>query len=107
MPNYWDIPGGTVQDSEDPAEGAIRELYEETKIKAHKFCLLHYTSNIDRDKSKQFVRLIFIGNVKSNKVILNKKDHEDYCWIKLNKKEISKYRMVDYLKDCLDLLMKK
>ena len=107
LPNYWDIPGGTVQDSEDPAEGAIRELYEETKIKAHKFCLLHYTSNIDRDKSKQFVRLIFIGNVKSNKVILNKKDHEDYCWIKLNKKEISKYRMVDYLKDCLDLLMKK
>jgi 8-oxo-dGTP diphosphatase len=107
LPNYWDIPGGTVRDGEDPMKGAIRELYEETKIKANKFNLLHYTSNIDRKKDRQFVRIIFVGRVENSKVVINKKDHDDYRWVKLNKKEILKYKKVDYLPECLKLLTKE
>lgn len=30
---YWTLPGGGIKKNEDPARGALRELYEETKIK--------------------------------------------------------------------------
>lgn len=32
LPGYWDIPGGTLEDGEDPAQGAIREIQEETGL---------------------------------------------------------------------------
>lgn len=31
--NYWNLPGGGISRSEDPAAGALRELYEETGIR--------------------------------------------------------------------------
>jgi len=31
-PLYWDIPGGSVEEGELPAEGAIREVREETGL---------------------------------------------------------------------------
>jgi len=33
----WEIPGGVVEDSEDPLEGVKRELLEETGYTAHEF----------------------------------------------------------------------
>ena len=30
LPGYWDIPGGTLNDGEDPIAGVIRETKEET-----------------------------------------------------------------------------
>ncbi len=32
LPGYWDIPGGSLEDGEDPITGAIRETKEESGL---------------------------------------------------------------------------
>ena len=51
FPGYWDIPGGTLKDGEDPADGAIREAREEAGIDINNLSLFFYTSNIDKEKT--------------------------------------------------------
>ncbi len=105
LPNYWDIPGGTLEDGEDPMSGAIRETIEETGIKIDKSSLFFYTSNIDTQKNKQFVRMIFIAQTSDPQVILNKEDHEGYKWIDIN--DQIQLKVVDYVYDCFKLLKSK
>ena len=31
-PSYWSVPSGHLEPNEDPKAGAVRELYEETRI---------------------------------------------------------------------------
>jgi len=81
LPGFWDIPGGTLEDGEDPEAGAIRETLEETGLKVKNLQLFQYTSNVDREKNKQFVRLIFRGESESSNVRLNTEDHAEYRWI--------------------------
>lgn len=106
LSGYWDIPGGTLEDGEDPVMGAIRETKEETGLDIKKLKLFFYTSNIDIKKNKQFVRLIFFTKIDSNlkKIILNPREHSDYQWFDLNK--VSKWPIVNYLLPCLAELKK-
>lgn len=105
LPNYWDIPGGTLEDGEDPALGVRRETKEETGLKIKNPSLFFYTSNVDESKNKQFVRMIFIVKYQSGKVKLNPREHQDYKWINLS--ESGRYQLVDYLYDCFRLLESK
>jgi 8-oxo-dGTP diphosphatase len=104
LPDYWDIPGGTLKNGEDPARGAIRETKEEAGIKIKNPDLFFYTSNVDKNKNKQFIRLIFIAKYESGKIKVNHKEHSDYKWINLE--ELSQHKAVDYLYDCFELLQK-
>ncbi|MFZ1735606.1 MAG: NUDIX domain-containing protein [Caldilineaceae bacterium] len=81
LPGVWDIPGGTLEDGEDPKDGATREVKEETNLEVRNLCLFHYTSNVDQEKNKQFVRLIFVGECASSGVCLNPEDHDEYRWV--------------------------
>ncbi len=105
LPGYWDIPGGTLEDGEDPTNGAIRETLEETGIKIDRPSLFFYTSNIDTQKNKQFILMIFITQTFNSQVILNKDDHEDYKWIDIN--DPLQLSVVFYIKDCFKLLRSK
>ncbi len=105
LPGYWDIPGGTLEDGEDPYVGAIRETLEETGITITQPHLFFCTSNVDQTKDKQFVRLIFLTQTTTTDVVLNPDDHDQYKWIKINDAE--KLKLVDYLPDCFKLLDSK
>lgn len=105
LPNYWDIPGGTLEDGEDPTNGAIRETLEETGIKMDKPSLFFYRSNIDTQKNKQFIRMIFIAQTHASQIILNQSDHDDYKWISINNP--LQLKVVDYVEDCFKLLKSK
>lgn len=102
LPNYWDIPGGTLEDGEDPALGVIRETKEEAGLKIKNPSLFFYTSNVDGSKNKQFVRMIFIAKYQGGAVKLNPREHQEYQWINLS--ESGQYQLVDYLYGCFNLL---
>lgn len=105
LPNYWDLPGGTLMDSEDPIKGALREIKEETGIKVGGLNLFNFRNDIDKRKNKQFITLVFISKYKSGKIRINPREHEDYRWTSLM--NIGKYRLVDYLENCVFLLKNK
>jgi 8-oxo-dGTP diphosphatase len=99
LPEYWDIPGGTLEDGEDPAMGAIREAKEETGLDIANLQLFFEYSNVDVAKNKQFVTLVFAAKYPDGEVVLNPEEHEDYEWI--TPEEIGNYKAVEYLSDCL------
>ncbi|MFH0874072.1 MAG: NUDIX hydrolase [Candidatus Komeilibacteria bacterium] len=114
LPGYWDIPGGTLEVGEDPAVGAAREAREECGLEVEHLRIVHFTSNIDQEKNKQFVRLIFQARAKTDNIKLNPEEHDHYRWIDPVREEISNgvdlahpddLKYVDYLKGCFGLLI--
>lgn len=106
LPGVWDIPGGTLEDGEDPKEGALREVKEETSLEVKNLRLFHYTSSVDYGKNKQFVRLIFTGECASSDIRLNPEDHDEYRWVFPD--DISDdMKLVEYLHETLNLFVER
>lgn len=85
FPDLWDIPGGTLEDGEDPEVGVKREIKEETGLDIKEMSLFYSMSNIDTTKNKQFIRLEFIAQYDEvGTVILNPKEHQEYQWVSLS-----------------------
>jgi 8-oxo-dGTP diphosphatase len=99
LPEYWDIPGGTLEDGEDPVVGAMREAKEETGLDIKDLRLFFEHSNVDIPKNKQFVTFVFAAKYPGGEVVLNPEEHEEYAWI--DPAEIGNYKTVIYLPECL------
>ena len=99
LPEYWDIPGGTLEAGEDPSAGAIRETKEETDLNVFDLNLFFQRSNFDAAKSKQFVTLVFFTKYNGGEICLNPDEHDEFAWIKQD--EIEKFMTVDYLPSCI------
>ncbi len=104
-PGYWDIPGGTLNNGEDPVVGAIREAKEESGLELINPSLFFQKSNIDTDKNKQFITLVFLAKYSGGDVAVNMDDHDEFAWIDIS--DQSKYQLVSYLPACFDLLASK
>ncbi len=105
LPEYWDIPGGTLGDGEDPVVGAIREAKEETGLDIVDLRLFFEYSNVDAAKKKQFITLVFAAKYPNGGIVLNPEEHEEYTWIDL--REIRSYKAVEYLPSCLNVFGKE
>lgn len=81
LPGQWDIPGGKLEDGEDPVAGAVREIKEETGLAVGHLRLIAYTSNLNHEKNKQFIRLIFRAQIKGGSIVLNPDEHDAFRWI--------------------------
>lgn len=97
--NYWDIPGGLVEYGELPTNVLIREVKEEVGLDVDIIKIIHEDSNFDQKKDMIFIRLVYLCKLKkANQTInLDKKEHSKYLMI--NKAEdLHNEKIVPFLK---------
>ena len=103
LPEYWDIPGGMVEEGEMPKDAAIRETKEEVNLDITIGPILHEDSNYDKEKGTVFTRIVYQaelleGQDESN-IILQKEEHSEYMLVS----DISSIdKIVDYLEDTIN-----
>lgn len=99
MPNFWDIPGGSIKFGEKIYHALKREVLEESglKIKQGKIIFAYgYKSNEIRH---QF-QLVYLCDYLSGDVKLNPNEHSEYKWATIA--EIKKLKNIAFLKKLLE-----
>ena len=103
FPEYWDIPGGMVEEGETPSIAAIRETKEEVNLDVKIGPILHEDSNYDEAKGTVFTRLVYQAELLDGqdeiKIILQEDEHSEYKLVS-NIDEVDK--PVDYLYDTIE-----
>ena len=100
-PEYWDIPGGSVEEDELPREGAVREAMEEVNQKIQLSEILHEDSCYDDTKGIVFMRLVYKAKLLEYRDIkLDPEEHTAFRWIRVLS-DMKGEKTVPYLKDIL------
>ena len=100
-PEYWDIPGGSVEEDELPREGAVRETMEEVNQKIQLSSILHEDSCYDDTKGIVFTRLVYKAKLlEYREVKLDLEEHPAFRWIRALP-DMKDEKIVPYLKDIL------
>ena len=80
-PNTWDIPGGRLNNGENPYEGLKRETKEETGLDIDIVIPIDVHHFI-RDDEQKITMIIFVCKTKSKQILLSE-EHQEYIWIDL------------------------
>ena len=103
LPEYWDIPGGMVEEGETPSAAAIRETKEEVNLDIVIGPILHEDSNYDEAKETVFTRIVYQAELRDgqgeNNIILQEDEHSEY---RLVKDITGVDKPVDYLFDTIE-----
>ena len=103
LPEYWDIPGGMVEEGETPSVAAIRETKEEVNLDIVIGPILHEDSNYDKSKGTVFTRIVYQAELRDgqdeNNIILQEDEHSEYRLVK-DITDVDK--PVDYLFDTIE-----
>ena len=103
LPEYWDIPGGMVEEGEMPKDAAIRETKEEVNLDITIGPILHEDSNYDKEKGTVFTRIVYQAELLEGQdesdIILQKDEHSE-CMLVSDISSIEK--IVDYLEDTIN-----
>jgi 8-oxo-dGTP diphosphatase len=81
-PGSWEIPGGRLEEGEDPKEGLKREVKEETGLEIEiiiPFSTRHFT----RTNGQLIDLIIYYAKNKWGKVKLSE-EHTEFEWVKLS-----------------------
>lgn len=101
---YWDIPGGRVEENELPRDAAVRECFEETGISIEKenLIIIHEDSQFDEEKQTVFTRLVYEGTLTEQvkTILLDPEEHTDFLWI--TSRDENKKNLVPYLDEILE-----
>ena len=100
-PEYWDLPGGKVEDVELPKDGVIRETKEETNLDIVPNKIIREDSNYDKEKDLIYIRLIYyveLDNIDNIKLDLN--EHSEYRLIN-NIEELNGDNTFDFIKELI------
>jgi 8-oxo-dGTP diphosphatase len=90
-PNKWQTPSGFIREGESAEEAIIREVKEETSL----------DGTIKRsgrsfevvDEWARWIIVPFLISVKSDKVVIDNKEHSEFKWIKVD--EVSSFECVN------------
>lgn len=75
----WSLPGGALENREDPTEGVEREIFEETQLKVQDirpFSLFSYTNERD-----EFVVIIGYTCLSKNQAVQLNWEHDAFKWV--------------------------
>lgn len=78
-PFSWDLPGGALEEGEDPTAGIIRETKEETGLEIKKLEVIGIVSFAEKD-GDQLIMLMFKAKAESEKITLSF-EHDQYKWL--------------------------
>lgn len=89
-PNKWQTPSGFMKEGESAEEAALREVKEETSLDG---TILKGGMAFEVvDEWARWVIIPFLISVKSDKVIIDTKEHSEFRWIKVD--EVSRFECV-------------
>lgn len=77
MKGAWALPGGFVDQGEDPLHAAIRELKEETGLDGHSPTLLMVMGEPNRDPRKHIVSIVYEISVSDEQLPVGGDDAAD------------------------------
>ncbi len=81
----WNFVTGKARKDEKLLDTALREVKEETGLKAEKIVDLDYSYEFSyRDKDKRFKEFAFVVKANTSNVTLSP-EHIKYCWCSFNK----------------------
>lgn len=81
MPGIWELPGGRLQYDEDPKQGLVREIQEETGIEVEVVHALN-THHFTHKDGKPLTMIIFVCTAGTTHVQLSD-EHTHAAWIPL------------------------
>lgn len=101
LPAVWGIPAGQLKAGEDPQDGCLRELHEETGLRGKIAELIGYSTF---SSSRYAVRLSnyqlnFLVYVTDREVKLNPATHSDHEWISLD--DVDDERLDDFTRNII------
>ncbi|MEE6074716.1 NUDIX hydrolase, partial [Avibacterium paragallinarum] len=99
-PGKWWIPGGHIEENETPAQAAIRELKEETGIKASTVEFLEQKKLPSGGESHRFLLVVDA----SQNVKLQKEELHDFSWVSIG--DAQSYQLVGEYSDLKSLYEK-
>lgn len=76
-PNTWENNGGAVRSGEEPLEAAVRELYEETGMRACKEDLIPLRFAAEKDSHILLSLYLFLHDVDLSEIVLQKGETAD------------------------------
>jgi 8-oxo-dGTP diphosphatase len=97
-PGTWDLPGGSVEDNEDPTDAAIRETEEESGLNVEDPQIFRVKTT---SVNKYVIRLLYYVSADKQEITLSS-EHDQYKWV--TKEEFRATDIPSYYKDCLSYL---
>ena len=103
MPDVWDLPGGTIKFQENIKDALVREIKEETTLKA-KIGSVIFIHEFPSGPDRHQFQIVYQCEYQSGEVKLNPEDHEDFKWVSLE--EMKDLTKIVFLEELIKYLQK-
>ena len=96
-PNKWQTPSGFINEGESAEEAVLREVKEETALEG----IIKKSGSVFEvvDEWARWIIIPFLILAKSNKVVIDTREHSDFRWVRVN--EVSSFECVKGIEEDL------
>jgi len=104
-PGLWEMPGGALEYGEQPHEGALREIKEETNLDAKILFPISTLSGFsEKTPNIQVIRIAFLCYATNPGLVKLSHEHIEHQWI--NPKDISLSSLSEFLQATIKQILK-